>query len=122
MRNLTVGVLVLMTGCANHSQQQLSPGSDTGKPVNSSLECSIQPAKPYFTTDEPITIAVIIHNRNNHPVIAAFSGRDYPIVNFRLTDTSTPSSLLSTKKNLWDGTGSYNAPIPSGQEYRFSVN
>lgn len=90
----------------------------------SMLECSIQLSKSQFRSGEPVLVDVVITNRTVMPVSAAFWGlqKDQPIVNFHIVGTNGSTSLLSTKKELWCGTGVENVAILSNREYKFAVD
>jgi hypothetical protein len=116
---LMLAISALLLGC--HSIRGADPAApaSTGK-----VECAIVLSKTQFKTGEPIPVSVTIYNRDDTPVNIAFGGHkeDYPIINFQIHGRSGNTLLVSTKQNLWCGTGVENIPVPAKQEYKFSVD
>ena len=116
---VVLAISVLLIGC--HGIQGAAPAAlaSTGK-----VECTIMLSKTQFKMGEPIPVSVAIYNQDDIPVNIAFGGQKdaYPIINFQIHGPSENTLLVSTKQNLWCGTGVENIPVPANQEYNFSVD
>lgn len=116
---VVLAISVLLLGC--HGIQ----GADTAAPASTGkVECAIMLSKAQFKTGEPIPVSVAIYNRGDSPVNIAFLGQtgEFPIINFQIHGPSENTLLVSTKQNLWCGTGVENIPVPANREYKFSVD
>ena len=88
------------------------------------IECGIRNGKTRIKAGHPVELAIMVRNRSAAPVNASFwmLQKEHPIVNFRLRGPKDKNFLLSTKKAPWCGTGVPNVAIPTGREFRFTVD
>ena len=88
------------------------------------IKCDIRNGKARIKVGDPVELVIVIRNRSKAPVNASFwmLQKDRPIVNFRLRGPDGEGFLLSTKKAPWCGTGVPNVAIPTGREFRFTVD
>jgi len=123
--NQTVGVAILglLVGCTG-PKENASPITSTRSAISHKIQCAIEPSKSQFKSGEPILISVAVRNLSDAPVHVAFWGlqKEEPIVNFQILGSSGKTLLVSTKQNLWCGTGVENVPIPINREYKVSVD
>lgn len=118
---LVAGVLLLGCHGARGGDAPTAPAkSDASRKV----DCSIAPSKSQFRSGERILMSVTVRNLSDAPANVAFWGlqKEEPIVNFRILGPSGKALLVSTKQNLWCGTGVENVPIPTNREYKVSVD
>lgn len=125
MINKTLGLAMvgLLVGCAG-PQGSAPPLTSARGEVTHKVECAIEPSKSQFKSGEPILMSVAVRNLSDAPVNVAFWGlqKEEPIVNFQILGSSGKTLLVSTKQNLWCGTGVENVPIPTNREYKVSVD
>jgi hypothetical protein len=120
---LALAVVVQLLGCAG-TKDGVSSVVSADRKVSHKVECAIEPSKPRFKTGESVLISVVVRNPSDSAVDAAFWGlqKDQPIVNFRVHRPDGKTSVISTKQNLWCGTGIGNTPIPTNRVYKFPVD
>jgi len=118
---LAAGALLLGTNSVNGDEPFTAPDK-TG--AGRKVDCSIAPIKPQFRVGEPVLMSVALHNVSDVPVSVAFLGRtnECPIINFRMHGPDGQKLFVSTKQNLWCGTGIVNRPFPAKHEHRVSVD
>ena len=88
------------------------------------IECGLRDGRTRIKAGDPVEFAIMVRNRSSTPVNASFwmLQKEQPIVTFRLRGPKDKNFLLSTKKAPWCGTGVPNVAIPTGREFRFTVN
>jgi hypothetical protein len=118
---LAVGALLIGSNGVKGADPATAPAKTE---ASRKVTCSIAPSKLEFKDGEPILISVAMRNLSDGPVNVAFWGQtnEYPIVNFRIHGAGGKVLLVSTKQNLWCGTGVENRPLPRDMERKVSVD
>ena len=122
-RTLGMVMVTILIGCAR-PRPNMPLATSNRNEVRHKVQCSIEPRKAPYKTGKPIPIAVSVCNPVDASVKVAFWGRPahFPVVNFRILGPSGKSSLVSTKQNLWCGTGIDNIYLAKDRTYNAVIN